>query len=103
MAGRAEPLERAAGGAAALALAALTLGTLAAVAARAGAGAHLGAGDLGALRFTLVQAALSAVLSVALAVPVARALARRSFPGRGLLVALMGAPFILRCSGGAAW
>ena len=32
---------------------------------------------------------------MALAVPVARALARRRFPGRGVLVALMGAPFIL--------
>ena len=30
-----------------------------------------------------------------LAVPVARALARRRFPGRGLLVTLLGAPFLL--------
>lgn len=95
MAGRAEPLERAAGGAAAALLAVLTLGTLAAVALRATGGAQLRPADLSALRFTLVQAGLSAVLSVALAVPVARALARRDFPGRGALVALMGAPFIL--------
>lgn len=78
-------------GALALALVALPL---AAVAWRAG-GAALGAGDLAALRFTLMQAALSAFLSVALAVPVARALARRRFPGRDLLVTLMGAPFLL--------
>jgi len=72
----------------------LTLGTLAAVALRAGAvSAAPGAWD--ALWFTTWQAAVSAGLSVALAVPVARALARRSFPGRGLVVALMGAPFIL--------
>jgi len=37
----------------------------------------------------------SAVFSTLLAIPVARALARRSFPGRGLLITLMGAPFLL--------
>ena len=41
------------------------------------------------------QAVLSAALSVLLAVPVARALARRRFAGRGLLITLLGAPFIL--------
>lgn len=51
--------------------------------------------DWAALRFTLGQAALSALLSVALAVPLARALARRAFPGRALLVTLLGAPFLL--------
>ena len=48
-----------------------------------------------AIRFTLLQAALSALISVALAVPLARALMRRSFPGRGLMISLMGAPFLL--------
>jgi thiamine transport system permease protein len=43
----------------------------------------------------VLQAAASALLSVGLAVPVARALARRRFPGRGLLISLMGAPFLL--------
>lgn len=38
------------------------------------------------VRFTLLQATLSTLLSVALAIPVARALARRQFPGRGLLL-----------------
>lgn len=52
-------------------------------------------GDIAALRFTLWQAVLSAAISVTLAVPVARALARRRFVGRGLIVALLGAPFIL--------
>ncbi|MCJ8138262.1 thiamine/thiamine pyrophosphate ABC transporter permease ThiP [Falsirhodobacter halotolerans] len=71
---------------------ALTLGPLILVALHAEGG---WSADLSALRFTLVQAALSAVISVALAIPVARALARRRFPGRRALVALLGAPFLL--------
>ncbi|WP_343080284.1 thiamine/thiamine pyrophosphate ABC transporter permease ThiP [Ostreiculturibacter nitratireducens] len=74
---------------------ALTLGTLAAVFARASGLPELGPADLAALRFTILQATLSAILSAALAVPVARALARRRFPGRGILITLLGAPFIL--------
>ncbi|QRF65524.1 thiamine/thiamine pyrophosphate ABC transporter permease ThiP [Ponticoccus alexandrii] len=77
------------------ALAALTLGPIALVLWRAGGLGALGPGDWLALRFTLVQAVLSAGVSVALAVPVAKAFARQRFWGRGLLVALMGAPFIL--------
>ncbi len=80
---------------AALAVAGLTLGPVLAVLFRAGGWGALGPGDLQAVRFTLVQALLSAGASVALAVPVARALGRRRFRGRGALVALMGAPFIL--------
>ena len=38
---------------------------------------------------------MSATLSCLLAIPVARALARRQFRGRGLLVTLLGAPFLL--------
>ena len=79
----------------AAALVLLNLGALAAVAWRAEGGAGWTAADTAALRFTLWQAFLSAVFSVALAVPVARALARRRFPGRGALIVLMGAPFIL--------
>ncbi|MDG3041180.1 thiamine/thiamine pyrophosphate ABC transporter permease ThiP [Roseicyclus marinus] len=71
------------------------LGPLAAVMARADWPLALGPADLAAIRFTLVQAALSAVLSVVLAIPVARALARRDFAGRRMLVTLMGAPFLL--------
>ncbi len=77
------------------ALAALILGTLAAVAWVAGGLSGLTEWDLRAVWFTLWQAALSATLSAALAVPVARALARRRFRGRGLLITLLGAPFIL--------
>ncbi|NHF73759.1 thiamine/thiamine pyrophosphate ABC transporter permease ThiP [Paracoccus xiamenensis] len=73
----------------------LVLGTLAVVAAYAGGLSALGPWDWAALRFTIWQAALSATLSAVLAVPVARALARRRFAGRGLLITLLGAPFIL--------
>ncbi|MFZ7091541.1 thiamine/thiamine pyrophosphate ABC transporter permease ThiP [Primorskyibacter sp. 2E233] len=80
---------------AALALALLTLGPIAVVLIRAEGFAALRPGDLEAIRFTLWQALLSALFSCLFAVPVARALARRNFPGRAILVALLGAPFIL--------
>jgi thiamine transport system permease protein len=51
--------------------------------------------ELAALRFTLLQASLSAGISLILAVPVARALARRRFLGRQALISTLGAPFIL--------
>ncbi|WP_288926082.1 thiamine/thiamine pyrophosphate ABC transporter permease ThiP [uncultured Maritimibacter sp.] len=83
-------------GAVALALVLLlTLGTLAAVAVRAEGAGGFGVADWAALWFTLLQATLSAALSVVLAVPIGRAFARRRFPGRSLLVVLLGAPFIL--------
>lgn len=72
----------------------LVAAPLGAVAWRA-EGLSLSAADLAALRFTLMQAALSALISCALAVPLARALARRRFAGRGVLITLLGAPFLL--------
>jgi thiamine transport system permease protein len=78
----------------ALLVLALILVPFAAVAWR-GAGLSFGPADWAAVRFTLWQAVLSAGLSTALAIPVARALARRRFPGRGALITLMGAPFLL--------
>jgi thiamine transport system permease protein len=84
-----------AGGAVAALLLLMNLGTLGAVALRAEAPGRLGAADWAALRFTLWQAVVSAALSVLLAVPVACALARRRFPGRGLLITALGAPFLL--------
>lgn len=75
-------------------LAAMTLGTVAALALHAGT-APIGLADWAALRFTLLQAFLSALLSTAIAIPVARALARRRFKGRAPLITLMGAPFLL--------
>lgn len=62
---------------------------------RADVGRGFGPGDWAAIRFTLLQSALSALISVACAIPLARALARRRFAGRGFLITLLGAPFIL--------
>lgn len=76
-------------------VAVIVLGTLLAVALRAEAGRGLGPSEWAAIRFTIWQAVLSAFLSVGLAIPVARALSRRNFWGRQLLVTLLGAPFIL--------
>ena len=76
-------------------VAALTLLPLGAVFLRAGGWPAFGPGDWDAVVFTVQQALVSALVSCVLAVPVARALARRRFRGRGLLIALMGAPFIL--------
>ena len=80
---------------AALTVAGLVIGPVTAVILRAGAFSGFGPADWQALRFTVLQATLSAGLSVVFAIPLARALARRRFLGRGLLVALLGAPFIL--------
>ncbi len=71
-----------------------TLGTLAAVFWRAEGLSGFGTADWAALRFSVVQATLSATLSILFAVPLARAIARRRFRGRGLLILLLGAPFI---------
>jgi thiamine transport system permease protein len=75
-------------------LAVLTLGT-AGVVMFYGQGLQLSPADLSALRFTLLQATLSALVATILAIPTARALARRHFPGRALLITLLGAPFLL--------
>jgi thiamine transport system permease protein len=82
------------GAAVSVALLLMCLGTLAAVMWRA-SGAAFGAGDLATIRFTVLQAAVSAFVSVVLAVPVARALARRRFAGRSVLITLLGAPFLI--------
>ncbi|NIZ10505.1 thiamine/thiamine pyrophosphate ABC transporter permease ThiP [Pseudooceanicola sp. HF7] len=86
---------RAIGGVASAALLTLLMAPLAAIFLRAGGASLPGPADWAALRFTLLQAALSALFSVLLALPAARALARRRFRGRAALVALTGAPFIL--------
>lgn len=84
-----------AGGVAAAVVAVLTAGALARVAWAAPGWAAWTPADTAALRFTLVQAGLSALVSVGLAIPVARALARRAFPGRAALILMLGAPFVL--------
>lgn len=73
----------------------LNFGSLGAVIWRAEGLSALRPSDWAAVRFTLWQAVLSAALSVLLAIPLARALARRQFAGRGVLVLMLGAPFIL--------
>lgn len=88
-------MARSPGAVAALLVLLLIAAPIAAVILRAGGIGSLAGADWAALRFTIWQAAVSAGLSVLLAIPVARALARRSFPGRGLLVTLLGAPFLL--------
>ena len=97
MAGRIRPLtwlER--GGAIAALLVLITLLLpLAAVFVRADATAALGAADWRVIRFTLLQATLSALVSIIVAIPIARALARRSFFARSLFITLLGAPFLL--------
>lgn len=97
MAARAQPLTPGvwAGVLAALAVPALIVLTVAVLLVSAGSFRLPGPVDWAAIRFTVFQAVLSAVFSVVLAVPVARALARRRFRGRGLLVTLLGAPFLL--------
>ncbi len=74
---------------------ALILAALGAVFWRAEFGSLLGPADWAAIRFTVLQAVLSALISTVFAIPIARALARRQFVGRSLLVTLLGAPFIL--------
>ena len=99
MARRPVPLNRRYGGWTGAACAALvlflTLGTLIAVAMRAEGASALRPNDWAAVRFTIWQAVVSAAISVVLAVPVARALARRQFWGRRALITILGAPFIL--------
>jgi thiamine transport system permease protein len=53
------------------------------------------------LRFTVLQAGLSAAISIAVAIPVARALSRRRFRGRTLLLRLFGLPMIVPAVAGA--
>ena len=77
-----------------IAIAALILGSAAMVAARADSFA-LAPADWQAVRFTVLQASLSAAVSSVLAIPVARALFRRRFPMRGALIRLLAAPFVL--------
>lgn len=93
MADSARPLNGAALALAAVLLALVVL-PLVAVATRA-TGFALAPADWAAVRFTVLQAALSAIFSTLLAIPVARALARRRFAGRSALITLMGAPFLL--------
>ena len=83
------------GGAVLVALLAFSFSTVLAVALHGDGLGALGSYDWQAVRFTIWQALASTGLSVGIAVPVARALARQDFKGRSLLITLLGAPFIL--------
>ena len=95
MALRPDAVTRSLGAIAAALTVAVVLAACLGIALRADPGSGFGPGDWEAIRFTVFQAFLSALLSVLLAVPLARALARRQFFGRGVLVMLLGVPFIL--------
>ena len=95
MADRAVSVSSKSGISAAILVVVLIFAALAAVLSRAEWGTGLSAADWSAIKFTVWQSVLSAVISVLLAIPVARALARRRFMGRNILVTLLGAPFIL--------
>ncbi len=95
MARGAQPINPVLGWIVATALVAMILGAFGGVMLRADLARGLVAADWAAIRFTLWQAALSALISVVLAVPLARAISRRQFPGRRLLITLLGAPFLL--------
>ena len=97
MADRAQPLSfgSTAGIVAAVAIPALILVTAGAVFLHAEPGQGLSPADWAAVRFTLWQAFISSMISCVLAIPVARALARRRFAARRFLITLLGAPFLL--------
>jgi thiamine transport system permease protein len=88
-------MARGAGTIAALSVLSLIAVPIGAVILTAGGITGLSAADWAAFRFTIWQALVSASLSVVLAIPVARALARRRFRGRSALITLLGAPFVL--------
>lgn len=84
-----------AGPVALLCVAFIVLGPVLSLWNRAEENTALSYSDWRIIRFTVMQAILSASISVILAIPVARALARRVFWGRSVLITLLGAPFLL--------
>ena len=73
----------------------LLLGPLISLINFSGLSLSLSISDIAAIKFTFVQAAYSATLSTALAIPVAKALLRQKFWGKSFVVLILGAPFIL--------
>ena len=95
MAQRAQPIIGTTGIAAGVFVVVAVLLSFVGLGLRVEVGRGLGPAEWAAIRFTVIQAALSALISVTFAIPLARALARRRFAGRGILITLLGAPFIL--------
>ncbi len=79
----------------ALSVAVLTLGSLLAVFLKSDSSFALGENDIRIIKFTIWQAFLSALVSCLLAIPVARAFARRNFIFKNMILSFLGAPFIL--------
>ena len=73
----------------------LTLGTVITLWLHADIGFQLLVSDWAIIKFTIFQALTSATISILIAIPAARALSRRKFKGRQVVLTLMGAPFIL--------
>ncbi len=78
----------------AIGIAALIFGSAAMLLTRADAW-RLAPSDGAAIQFTILQAGLSAGIATLLAIPLSRALFRRSFWGRDLLIQILSAPFVL--------
>ena len=95
MARNAKPINNVTGIAAATFIVVAVLLAFVGIGLRVDSVSGLGPAEWQAIRFTILQSLLSAFLSCVLAVPVARALARRRFWGRTFLITLLGAPFIL--------
>lgn len=76
-------------------LLAVVLGSLLAVWINTDISVGFGPSDFQTIRFTVLQAFISALISITLSVPVARALARRNFKGRQFFITLLGTSFIL--------
>ncbi|MFK7874863.1 MAG: thiamine/thiamine pyrophosphate ABC transporter permease ThiP [Paracoccaceae bacterium] len=95
MARSAQPINPTLGIGVAVLVSGLILLAFGGVMSRATDAGSLAAADWAAIRFTIWQAILSALISVTLAVPLARALSRRNFAGRRWLITLLGAPFLL--------
>jgi len=98
MGARAQPVSRSThlfGAAALLIVAALVLAPVLALLSKATFGSGWAVSAWPSIRFTILQAGLSALISVAVAVPLARALMRRRFVGREIMISLLGAPFLL--------
>lgn len=95
MARGAQPVSPWAGIAAAGCVVAVVLAAFVGIGQRIEGTTGLRAAEWQAVRFTLFQAFWSALISIAFAIPVARALARRTLPGHRFFVTLLGAPFIL--------
>ena len=83
------------GGSAVALLLLLTLGTVIALWWHAETSVALTPSDWSIIQFTIVQALASASISIIIAIPTARALSRRNFRGRQIILTIMGAPFIL--------